>query len=136
MIWMRMSDNNQAHVSRASTSTLECVDDSIRTAPHATVNDNDALADQKETLDEIQRSVGNRNYSSAHIFSDVSFAILGRNTSLTPTTFSRPKLIIHEPFETHSAASSVSAGSAPLGCASAALRVASPKPRLNFVNSR
>jgi len=74
---MRMSDNNQAHVSRTPTRTLECADDSIRTSPHASINDNDTLADQEETLDHIQWGVMNRNYRSEHIHSDLSFVILG-----------------------------------------------------------
>ena len=57
---------------------MKCVDDSNRPTPHASINDNDALADQKEALNEIQRSVMNWNYRSVHILSDVSFAILGR----------------------------------------------------------
>ena len=56
---------------------MKCVYDSNRPTPHASINDNDALADQKETLNEIQRGVTNWNYRSAHVFSDVSFAILG-----------------------------------------------------------
>ena len=76
---MRMSDNNQAHVSRTPTRTLECADDSIRTSPHASINDNDALADQKETLDHIQWSVMNGNHLSEHILSYVAFVVLGHN---------------------------------------------------------
>lgn len=62
---------------------MECIDDSSRTAPHASVNDNDTLADQKEALDEIQQGVMNRNYRSAHVLSDVYFTILGRNAILS-----------------------------------------------------
>jgi len=79
-----MSNNNQAYVSRTPTRTLECADDSIRTSPHASINDNDSLADQKETLDHIQRGVMNRNYRSEHIHSDVALVIIGRYSLLTP----------------------------------------------------
>jgi hypothetical protein len=65
---------------------LQCVDNSNRTATHASINDNDALADQKETLDHIQRGVMNRNYHGVHIFSGVSFAILGRPSTI-PSDF-------------------------------------------------
>jgi hypothetical protein len=65
---------------------LQCVDNSNRTATHTSIDDNDALADQKETLDYIQRGVMNRNYRSVHVFSDVSFAILGRSSTL-PSDF-------------------------------------------------
>jgi hypothetical protein len=65
---------------------LKCVDDSNRPTPHASINDNDALSDQKETLNEIQRDVMNWNYRSGHVFSDISFAILGRPSTI-PSDF-------------------------------------------------
>jgi hypothetical protein len=64
----------------------KCVDDSNRPTPHASINDNDAIADQKETLNEIQRGVMNWDYRSVHVFSDVSFAILGRPSTI-PSDF-------------------------------------------------
>jgi len=76
MIRMRMGDEDQADVSRAPAGALEPVANPLRPAPHAGINDNDALADQKEALDHIQRDVMNRNYRSAHIFSKVLSATL------------------------------------------------------------